>query len=347
MAVEPIRTDDPCAQLIRAFCVVCSCAFEYERKHQGRRRIACSDSCRKARQAALKCDSHVPARYPATCEACGKNFDSKKGGERKARYCSSRCRLRGYRPKQSERSCAACGALFLGSGQAKYCSRACVGVGVGDALRRTDRPRITCGTCGNDFEQRKRGLDKNLFCSRVCAFKRPRPEQPKPPPTHCKQCGITNPPRRRVFCCDACKRKHDRRARPYVSQVKVTQRACEHCNVMFASTHGNRMCSKECKRKSLRWTKDHYRRARKYGCHRERFDPRQVFERDHYRCQLCGKATKQTNKQGYNPLGPSLDHIIPLSKGGPHTMANTQCAHHICNSHKSAGKRTALKLIMQ
>lgn len=33
-------------------------------------------------------------------------------------------------------------------------------------------------------------------------------------------------------------------------------------------------------------------------------------------------------------LAMTLDHIIPLSKGGSHTADNLQCAHFMCNSKK-------------
>jgi 5-methylcytosine-specific restriction endonuclease McrA len=33
----------------------------------------------------------------------------------------------------------------------------------------------------------------------------------------------------------------------------------------------------------------------------------------------------------------SLDHVIPLSLGGDHSMANTQAAHLDCNTRKQAG----------
>lgn len=48
-----------------------------------------------------------------------------------------------------------------------------------------------------------------------------------------------------------------------------------------------------------------------------------VAERDGWRCGICGgKVTRATW---------SLDHVIPLSKGGPHTYANVVLAHRACN----------------
>jgi 5-methylcytosine-specific restriction endonuclease McrA len=34
------------------------------------------------------------------------------------------------------------------------------------------------------------------------------------------------------------------------------------------------------------------------------------------------------------PTAPTVDHIIPLARGGSHTWDNVQLAHHLCNSLK-------------
>lgn len=53
-------------------------------------------------------------------------------------------------------------------------------------------------------------------------------------------------------------------------------------------------------------------------------------------CQLCGQKVDKTNivnghiRKNY----PTVDHIIPLSKGGTHTWDNVQLAHMGCNSGK-------------
>lgn len=60
----------------------------------------------------------------------------------------------------------------------------------------------------------------------------------------------------------------------------------------------------------------------------ERFKSAEIYERDNWTCLLCGlPVTKQT---------ASLDHIISLAAGGPHTRANVQTAHRVCNSKKGA-----------
>ena len=58
-------------------------------------------------------------------------------------------------------------------------------------------------------------------------------------------------------------------------------------------------------------------------------------------CAICGKPVdktlKQKNSKGeHNPYAPTIDHIIPVSKGGhPHDLANLQLTHWICNRQKS------------
>jgi len=53
----------------------------------------------------------------------------------------------------------------------------------------------------------------------------------------------------------------------------------------------------------------------------------EVFNRDRYRCQYCGKETRQL----------TLDHVVPRYRGGEHTWENVVSACIPCNRHK-AGK---------
>ena len=53
-------------------------------------------------------------------------------------------------------------------------------------------------------------------------------------------------------------------------------------------------------------------------------------------CQICGKPVDAKDVKGkkVGKLYPSIDHIIPVSKGGSHTWDNVQLAHIICNDKK-------------
>lgn len=66
-----------------------------------------------------------------------------------------------------------------------------------------------------------------------------------------------------------------------------------------------------------------------------------LINRDGCRCYLCGRVC---NKEDYEErdgafiagnMYPSIDHVVPLAKGGKHSWDNVRVAHRICNSMKS------------
>lgn len=75
------------------------------------------------------------------------------------------------------------------------------------------------------------------------------------------------------------------------------------------------------------------RAARKRAALVELFDESEIFDRDGWLCQLCGEPVDPSEGPRH-PKSKSLDHIIPLSKGGLHTRENSQLAHLGCNSAK-------------
>jgi 5-methylcytosine-specific restriction endonuclease McrA len=54
---------------------------------------------------------------------------------------------------------------------------------------------------------------------------------------------------------------------------------------------------------------------------------REIFIRDNYTCQYCGVRTRDL----------TIDHVIPRSRGGPHTWENLVSACRQCN-HRKGGK---------
>lgn len=163
--------------------------------------------------------------------------------------------------------------------------------------------------------------------------------------------------RRRRYCSAECKREGGRRLSESLLVVVVSP--CSVCNAEFAQPQGgNRViyCSAKCRTKARnsrpssrenlkRWQERHpektaewhstnrHRRRLAIGVLGESVSPAVVFERDKWRCQLCGCRVK-SGSAGYDPGRATLDHIIPLSRGGSHTYANIQTACHLCNSKK-------------
>lgn len=69
-----------------------------------------------------------------------------------------------------------------------------------------------------------------------------------------------------------------------------------------------------------------------------------LYKRDKGVCQICGRQCDTTDyvMRGRTFIAgdwyPSIDHIIPLSKGGEHSWDNVQLTHRRCNYLKSDGE---------
>lgn len=87
-------------------------------------------------------------------------------------------------------------------------------------------------------------------------------------------------------------------------------------------------------------------RARRVGHLRggDTIDRQALFQRDKWTCQLCGGRAPKRLIGTRDPFAPTIDHIIPLSKGGPHTWDNVQCAHARCNMSKRATLKGQLRI---
>lgn len=73
-------------------------------------------------------------------------------------------------------------------------------------------------------------------------------------------------------------------------------------------------------------------RLRNYSKHffnrQVKFNRQNVFVRDHYTCQYCAKKLSEKKL--------TVDHVVPLSKGGTHEWTNVVAACESCNNKKGA-----------
>lgn len=113
---------------------------------------------------------------------------------------------------------------------------------------------------------------------------------------------------------------------------------CSICGRTFSPLNGrSRFCSEKCKKKNdnEKYNGFHIRRAKKYGVPYEHgITLPEVIERFGGVCQICGKATDR----GVFAMMPTIDHIVPMKRGGGHTWDNVQLACMKCNSMKGDGE---------
>lgn len=116
--------------------------------------------------------------------------------------------------------------------------------------------------------------------------------------------------------------------------------------------HGKKLWHIEAKRdgrvKKQPWNdarRDSYHRRRARIKDGERVLLADIIERDQATCGICRKKVDLSLVHP-DPMSRSLDHIVPLSKGGTHDPANVQLAHLVCNVSKgNRGGGEQLRLV--
>lgn len=169
-----------------------------------------------------------------------------------------------------------------------------------------------CACCGQPFETH---YPNKKYCSKACCYaanlkqKRDQWAAKYIPRTHtCKECGVE-------FTTE-CGNKHSVFCSPHCAVVNERRR--EH------STERH----KQAKRSSKRMRKKLLR------CSLGAVSYESLYERDTGICRICGLPV-HSEKGVDDYWDGTIDHIVPLSKGGEHSMSNCQLAHRVCNSLKN------------
>lgn len=158
--------------------------------------------------------------------------------------------------------------------------------------------------------------------------------------TICTECGkvFTRKGNAQKYCSDECLNKaHD------INQIIIKQ--CVECGVEFETYHdGTLYCSNKCRRKRANriHTISKDKRLRKNGKPDYSISLKKLYKRDKGICHICGERCNpkdiEVTIEGYYIAGrnyPSIDHVVPISKGGKHIWGNVRLAHRHCNAIKS------------
>ncbi len=231
---------------------------------------------------------------PRACEYCQTVFTPQRND---GRFCSDLCVQRNHKSVPLVRCCVTCGAdITSAAPRVKYCPT-CKSVRVREHYDRC-----------NERDRQRTAARKRLSCS-VCG-------QPFP-----------DGPRRAMACSSACSEW----SRRFPGVPRDRSRTCPVCGLAFiGTTMATKYCSTDCM-----WAVNKgQRRARMVGAKCEPISRVAIFERDGWRCGLCGKRINKRLKSPH-PLSASLDHIVPLSQGGDHVRTNVQASHLRCNLSKN------------
>lgn len=216
-----------------------------------------------------------------------------------------------------------------------------------------------CVVCG---EPHGKSSPKAMYCSQQCRdWRRHHGDEPIPKRgrrCHLCQASIDHLRLEVRYCSLRCQQR-DKNGTPN----HPDERACEYCGSPFVVGHGaQRFCSGTCRGRAFwrTWSAANgdviraYRRAynlrtgagtaathryqaRKRAAASESFRNVEIFERDGWVCQICGDAVDR-GLRFPDLFSASLDHIAPVSRGGPHTRQNVQLAHLLCNISKGDGE---------
>ena len=132
------------------------------------------------------------------------------------------------------------------------------------------------------------------------------------------------------FCSRTCK-DLNRREQDKLKRISSKQeRICLHCSKVITQKHRADaiFCSDVCNQKAHQLQRKLRNRANEEG--KRGYLRTEICERDGWICQICKEPVERTAHHP-NPLAPSLDHIIPVSKGGSSNPSNLQLTHLRCN----------------
>ena len=262
----------------------------------------------------------MPSKPDAPCSVCGTllwgGSGSLPAGERTCQPCR-----RSKAPKKPVMATCPCGAEFRRTGYQLYCSKEC------RPKRRRSYTERTCTWCAAVFTAAGYHQER---CSIACGSRRDAKAEVIPWAS-CLRC-------RGWFVCRNGRRVHGSSCPEQGPPDRPPCRTCGASIPYSGAGMPRRFCSTACMKrhppfKANRRAAKARRRARLRGAETETFAPLEVFERDRWTCHLCGRRTLRTEVVPH-PRAPTLDHVIPLAQGGPHTRANTRCACFLCNAIK-------------
>lgn len=228
----------------------------------------------------------------------------------------------------------------------KYCNRSCFAIAKG-YLKSAIKPEF-CLWCGIPLDQiNKPGYPKK-FCSRKHNAQYRQANKPKAPKSNksCQWCNTQFETAYKVkkFCKDSCRLAFQNKQRANVTKAKHIANPrrfdfdCERCQtVVQTDKHISRGAyGRFCRNCALVKRRERYRiktAKRQKITNPIRISADVLIQRDGNLCHICLTQIDLSLARN-SRFGATIDHVIPVSKGGPDTLENMKLAHWICNIKK-------------
>lgn len=190
-----------------------------------------------------------------------------------------------------------------------------------------------CPECGDPVVYSGFGALKK-YCSAKCnARVQNRRSRRRIPPVdlakrECRECGNAFKPRRidGVYCSRRCYLVGNAKRPEFVPE----RRTCHECGQAYkAWRHDQRFCEPRCAHAFHGRARMNKARTGKAALYVDR----EIFERDGWVCWLCEERVDPTLPRR-NRRGATIDHVVPLARGGADTPDNVRLAHWECNHDK-------------
>ena len=135
------------------------------------------------------------------------------------------------------------------------------------------------------------------------------------------------------------KQRHEKQLREAEAKRKKKIHPCIVCGT---KTINQKYCSETCRKRAYNKQKETNRRIKIMTQMVDKdITLESLYKRDRGLCHICGMLCNwddyiiDSNQKQCGEWYPSIDHVIPLSKGGMHSWDNVKLAHRRCNSIKS------------
>ena len=193
--------------------------------------------------------------------------------------------------------------------------------------------KVRCLVCGGIFERRydnliMRAKDGCALCP-ICLEQKQKAKREQE--EKAKRDAWINAERRKM------EREADLISR--VTEKRLASHVCKNCGISYCIAmtgyDSDKYCSTKCmKRWAMRVKNDRRIKRMQNRDHDNDITLEKLYMRDGGICYLCGAKCDWTDQDADGNAQnnyPSIDHVIPIAKGGKHKWDNVRLAHRGCN----------------